>query len=379
MDVQPARRNHLTLLIASMALSLLLCSSDLSAAVWLTAITGTALDETGNPLASALLRFTDPANGRSFEVTSNAEGRFSYIAVQPSHYRLEVIRPRHHPLTFSDVFLDWSSEALLLSIDLRTNSVKVTRQVMLQETFVTEPPTSTLPIAENSDAAVARAINDRLSAARRYIAAADWASAISAAKSATEIDPNRDLPWAWLANVYCSEAQHTSTPPADTLNNCIKYYGYAIAIAPSPPYLNNVGVAYTRLGDWDKAAENFRAALQPSPDNAALYHLNLGAMLLKQSEASADIAPSLLQAARDEFAAAATATPAINEAYYWKGLCELRLAANGVDGMTYQMVRESLAHYLQLVSQGHHVLEAQAILEGLNESRLKPTKGQQNP
>ena len=357
----------------------LLWSVCLSAGIWLSAISGSSLDESGRPLPGAVFRFTNPANGKSFEITSNPEGRFTYIAVEPAHYRLDVIRARHQPVTFADVYLEWSSRPLLLDIDLRSHSVRVTRQIMLAETLGTEPPASALPSSGSPDAAIARAINEKIAAAAAFMAAGDWDSALTAAKAATEIDPNRDLPWAWLGNVYCSEAQHTTPPPASLLNNCIQQYKHAIAIAPSSTYFNNVGVAYAAMNRWEDAAENFRAALLANPDHAALYHLNLGSALLKQSESSSDTPIALLESARREFLAAASSTPAINDAYYWKGLCELRLAAGGGEAVTFDMARDSFARYLHLDTSGRYATEARTMLEGLDASRLQSSGVKSDP
>lgn len=357
----------------------LLWSACLSAGIWLSAISGTSVDESGKPLPGAILRFTNPANGKSFEITSNPEGRFTYIAVEPAHYRLDVIRARHQPVTFADIYLEWSSRPLLLDIDLRSHSVRVTREVMLAETLGTEPPASALPNSGSQDTAIARDINEKIASAAAFMAAGAWDSALTAAKAATEIGPNRDLPWAWLGNVYCSEAQHTTPPPVSSLNNCIQQYKRAIAIAPSSTYFNNVGVAYAGMNHWEDAAENFRAALLANPDHAALYHLNLGSALLKRSESTSDTPIALLESARREFSAAASDTPAINDAYYWKGLCELRLAAAGGQAVTFDMARDSFARYLHLDASGRYATEARTMLEGLDAARLQPSRVKSDP
>jgi tetratricopeptide (TPR) repeat protein len=359
-------RTSLSKTFAGVLILTVICPVLLTAGVWLSAITGTCMGEDGKPLAEAILRFTDPTNGKQFEVTTNSEGRFTYIAVAPSLYRLEVVRTKHQTVTFPELYLEWSSRPLVLEIDLRSHSAKVTRQVLVAESFGTEPPPPAEPVPDKGDTNAARAINEKIAATQVYIAKRDWDSALSAAKSATEIDPKRDLPWAWLANVYCSEAQTSTSPPSTTVQNCIHYYQQAISITPNPTYFNNIGVAYSSLQQWDKAADNFHAATMASPENNALYRANLGAALLKQSENS-DKTDTVraLQSAEHEFSQAAVAIPALNEVYYWKGLCELRLAAMEVPGYTYPMASESFSRYLQLVPQGRYVADAKDMLAGL--------------
>lgn len=338
-----------------------------SAGVLLSSLMGTCFDEEGKPMAGAVLRFTDPANGRHFEVRSNVEGRFSYIAVEPSRYRLDVLRDRKPQSSFASVDLQWSSHPLLMEISLQHNSVRVTRQVLLAEAFQTESPPFALTSPPNTDEAIVRAINQQLAAARAYMDAENWENARAAAKAATEIDPKRDLPWAWLANVYCAEASRTTAPAGSLLQNCIQNYKYAIAIAPNATYYNNLGTAYCSMKHWKEAAENFSAAEQLNPDHG-LYHQNLGAALLKQAEAlpNGDTRETLKLAA-DAFSRAAAATPPIPEAYYWKGLCQLRLAALDAPGASYKLADESLQHYLQLAPGGHYASEARTMVEGLKD------------
>ena len=336
------------------------------AGIWLSSITGTCVDEDGKPMAGAALRFTDPTNGRHFEVTSGSDGKFFYIAVQPAHYRLDIYRAHHQQVTFPGVHLEWSQEPLLVEINLQKNAVTMTRQVLLAETFATERPALATP--EGKDAAAARAINQQIALAKAFMDAGDWDHALTAAKAATEIDPNRDLPWAWLANVYCEEASHTSSPTNSLLQNCIQNYKYAIAISPNLAYYNNLGAAYSSLKNWMEAAENFRAAAHLNPEHAALYHQNLGAALFNQAEAlPASEALTTLQLAVTEFSSAVASMPPVPEAYYWIGLCQLRLAAAEVSGSSYKLADDALRRYLELAPGGPYAIQTRVMLVGLQE------------
>ncbi|HVP56074.1 MAG TPA: carboxypeptidase regulatory-like domain-containing protein [Candidatus Eisenbacteria bacterium] len=358
------RRTHS--LPAILFFAILLTPALASAGIWLSSITGACVDEDGKPLAGAALRFTDPTNGRHFEVTTGPDGKFTYIAVEPAHYRLEIYRARHQQVTFPGVFLEWSHQPLLVEINLQKNSVTVTRQVILAESFTSEQPALATP--EGKDAAMALAINKQIAAAKAFMDAGDWDSALSAAKAATEIDPTRDLPWAWLANVFCEEAAHTTGPIESMLQSCVQNYRYAIAIAPNATYYNNLGAAYSALKNWKDAADNFRTAAQINPDHAALYHQNLGAALMNQAESLPNHeAFGTMQLALGEFSLAAAATPPVSEAYYWVGLCQLRLAAAEVSGSSYKLADESLRRYLQLAPTGQYASQARAMLDGLQD------------
>jgi tetratricopeptide (TPR) repeat protein len=337
-----------------------------SAGIWLSSLVGTCLDEEGKPMADAVLRFTDPANGKRFEVTSNSEGRFTYIAVQPSKYRLDVIRARHQQATFPSVYLEWSSQPLLVEINLQKNSVKVIRQVLLAESFGSEQPAPAIAASEGPDAAVVRAINQKIAAAKAFMEAGDWDNALTEARAATALGPQRDLPWAWLADVYCEMAAHQPASADSSLQSCVKNYQYAIAIAPHATYYNNLGAAYSSMKQWKEATDNFHSAVTLTPDHAALYHQNLGAVLLKQAESvTGTDTLNTLQLAAAEFSLAVSSPPPLPEAYYWLGLCQLRLAASEAPGSSYKSAGESLRRYLQLLPDGPHAAEARAMIEGL--------------
>jgi tetratricopeptide (TPR) repeat protein len=374
----PGNRAISALLCFAVLLAWLTVTSPAEASVWLSSITGTCIDEQGKPLADAVLRFTDPANGRHFEVTSDADGRFNYIAVEPSRYRLDIYRTRHQQVTFAGLYLEWSFRPLLLEINLQKDSVTISRQVMLAESFGSEQPAAAA--AESGDAAKARAINQQLAAAKAFMDAGDWDRALTAAKAATEIDPGRDLPWAWLANIFCEEALHAKPPTDAALQNCVQNYGYAIAIAPNATYYNNLGTAYSGLKNWREAAENFRAAAQLNPGRATLYRQNLGAALLNQAEAlSPKDGLETIQLALVEFTSAATSAPPLPEAFYWQGLCQLRLAAAEIPGSSFKSADKSFRRYLQLSPTGQYASQARAMLEGLQEFSAGAQHGDSNP
>jgi len=357
-----------TYLRVALWLAILFLPSLASAGVLLSSVMGTCLDQEGKPMTAAVLRFTDPANGRHFEVTSNAEGRFTYIAVEPSRYRLDISRNRKPLASFANVDLQWSSHPLLMEINLQNNSVKVTRQVLTAEAFQTELPPSEISAPPNTDEAIVRAINQQIATTQSFMDAGDWENARAAAKAATQIDPKRDLPWAWLARVNCEEASHAKTPADSLLHNCIQNYEYAIAIFPNATYYNNLGAAYSSLKQWENAADNFRTAAELNPDHAALYYQNLGAALLKQAESAGNgDTQETLRLAADAFSQAATAVPPVSEAYYWKGLCQLRLAALGAPGSSYKLAEKSLRDYLQLAPDGQYAAQARAMVDGLKD------------
>ena len=154
---------------------------------------------------------------------------------------------------------------------------------MLAESFGTEEPAVAAP--ENGDAAKARAINQQLAAAKAYLDAGDWDHARAAAKAATEIDPNRDLPWAWLANIDCEQASHTTDIrgfPAERLHSALQVCDCDRA---QTPRITTILERRTRRSRIGSRLPTISAPRHNSVSaHASLYHQNLGAALLNQAE-----------------------------------------------------------------------------------------------
>ncbi len=120
---------------AVMILALLLSAQAGFAAIWLASLDGVCVDEHGKPLTGTVVHFTDPKNGKYFDVRTDSAGRFFYIAAQPSIYTLLIKRDRKPPIIFEDVDIQWSSQPLQLEVNLERNTVTVTRKTMLPEFF----------------------------------------------------------------------------------------------------------------------------------------------------------------------------------------------------------------------------------------------------
>jgi hypothetical protein len=229
---------------AAIVLAFLLCGQASFAGIWLASLDGTCVDEHGKPLAGTVIHFTDPKNGKSFEVRTDSAGKFFYIAAQPSIYTVEIKRGRKPPVIFDDIDIQWSSQPLQLEINLERNTVTVTRKTMLPEFFRQNESQSALLAQGSGDQATVAAINQHLAAAKQLSDQGDWQGAIAELWNAIEIDSNRDLPWALLGAAYYGAATHSADGGKAQLEQCVTSYQKAIAIAPAAAYYNNLGNAY---------------------------------------------------------------------------------------------------------------------------------------
>ena len=179
------------------------------------------------------------------------------------------------------------------------------------------------------------------------------------------MDPKRDLPWALLGAAYYSAAVHSPDGGRALLDESVRSYRKALAIASVAAYHNNLGNSYIKLKQYDEAIQQYREANVLNPAQAALYQQNIGLALVEQAQSRPDDSSlQLLQAALDAFNRTLTSgRPTNTELLYWKGVCQLRLAANGLG--SYDGVADAFQQYLKLAPQGRFAAEAQAMLQAL--------------
>ncbi len=345
-------------------LALLLTAQAGCAAIWLASLDGVCVDEHGKPLKGTVVHFTDPKNGKYFDVRTDSDGKFFYIAAQPSIYTLLIKRDRRPPVIFDDVDIQWSSQPLQLEVNLERNTVTVTRKTMLPEFFRQDETQAALLSQGSGDQATVATINQQLAAAKQLSDQGDWQGAIQDIWNAIEIDPNRDLPWALLAAAYYDAATHAAEDSQALLEKCVTSYQQAIAIAPVATYHNNLGNAFVKLKQYDDAIEQYRQAELLNPGQSSLYQQNMGMALVEEAQVRpSDSALELLQRALQAFMHVSPVETNNAEVFYWKGICQLRLAANGKG--SYKDVATEFQSYLKLAPHGRFAEDVEAMLKAL--------------
>jgi tetratricopeptide (TPR) repeat protein/TolB-like protein len=94
-------------------------------------------------------------------------------------------------------------------------------------------------------------------------------------------------------------------------DDALGFYEKAIAISPVPQALSNMGALYHRRGDYARAVDAYRRALEQRP-NAAATHRNLGDSLLRLGRTTEALAAYRRAAALAEAARAVNPADALN-------------------------------------------------------------------
>jgi tetratricopeptide (TPR) repeat protein len=209
--------------------------------------------------------------------------------------------------------------------------------------------------------------------------AGDFDTAVTTLTEATQMDANRDVLWASLADAYSGAAFKQTDPAEKTkrLDQAIQDYQKAIdlkkkamesgakpeATIQLAGIYNNMARAQANDGKVDDAIAGYNQAAQLNPTGAAQYYFNLGATLTNANKTN-DV--KMRQSAIDAFDKAISVDPNRADAYYYKG-------TNLVGGATLQgdkMVApagtaEAFNKYLELQPTGPHAEDAKAMLASM--------------
>jgi Tfp pilus assembly protein PilF len=347
--------------------AVLALSSQALAGIWLAQITGKVLDAHGRPLAGATVRLHDLKSGRRFETKTGADGAFLHTAIYPATYELELSQGGKVLFQASQVQIQWSTVPTWIEVDLAKNTVSVRLKRPGNEGFSLADTPESIPQPPQGDLPLVTAINEKLAEARRLGQAGNWEAATDVLRTAAELDPARDLPWAALGNACFQAAEAQPGGDRALLEEARAAYQHALSLRSLAPYHNNLGGVYARLQQWPQALAEFQQAAEADPQGRGLYDFNAGVVLLDEppGQDSGRIAERLQQAVA-AFQRATAADPNNAEAYYLEGVARLRF-----EGMTQrpepspEAVR-ALRSYLLLQPQGAHAEEVRTILDSVS-------------
>ena len=132
--------------------------------------------------------------------------------------------------------------------------------------------------------------------------AARYAEAEAAYRQLIELQPDNVIGYQMLGAVNQVQGNNDAA---------LEYYGRAIAISPVPQALSNMGALYHERGDFARAVDAYRRAIEQRP-NAAATHRNLGDSLLRMGRGGEALAAYRRAADLAEAARAVNPADALN-------------------------------------------------------------------
>ena len=323
-------------------------------------ITGVARDKDGKPIVGATVELFNAANGKKYELKTNAKGAYYSVGIDLGTYRATLTQNGNDIDEHGNVVITATGEREV-DFDLATDAAMADEQRKKAET-------------SQKNGEKIRGLNASLKQAKDLEGAGNYDQAVTLLQQATQVDPSQDLVWGYLGDAQRGAAEHAADAQAKTkyYQDAIESYQKALAIKPtSGAYMAQMADAYAHTGQPDKAVQWYTAAIQADPPNAGAYYYNVGAVLTNTGKVDDAIAA---------FDKAIELDPKRASAYYWKGV---DLIGKATTDKTGKMVvppgtAEAFNKYLELDPTGKYADAAKQMLSSIGAS-VETSYGKSKP
>jgi tetratricopeptide (TPR) repeat protein len=339
-------------------------------AAWgqLATVKGSVKGADGKPIAGALVDMVDKSTGHKYQLKSDKNGNIFSLGITGGQYDVTVTangqvvdKLNGYPVKLG--------EDNVLEINLQQEQARAEASLTPEQKKQIE--------AVNNERAKIKNLNDMLAQGVAAEKSGDFDGAAKIYTQATQVDPNRELLWAKLADAQRQGAlKNTDAEAKKTgLEASLQSYDKALKLTPNtkPDVLgaiyNNMGEAYAKLGQTDQAVKSYDAAAGADPTKAGQYYFNEGAVLTNTNH---------YKEANEAFDKAVQADPTKAAAYYWKGSNGVNLATLDKEGKMVPApgTEEAFNKYLELEPTGPMAEQAKAMLQALG-AKIETSFGKQ--
>lgn len=341
-------------------------------------VKGTAKDPQGNPIADAIVVFSNLDNGQKYNLKTNKKGEYFSLGITPGKYNVQLFKNSDdqkaakeldHANGFT-VALDENT----LDFDLKKEQENAAKGVGLSAEQLKQMQEQ--KAKQEKEVTTVKSLNEKLNTAKTDADAGNYDGAISELTAANQMDPSRDLIWFKLADYYRLSAVKQTDPAEKTkrLDSAVEDYQKAIELKQKTPdkdanaqaktlaaYYNNMAEAYAKAGKTDDAVKTYALAAQTDPTAASQYYFNTGAVLTNAGKVDDAITA---------FDKVIAADPNKADAYYWKGVNMIGKATLSKDGKMEAPsgTAEAFQKYLELQPTGTYADAAKQMLTSIGAS-----------
>jgi tetratricopeptide (TPR) repeat protein len=340
-------------------------------------VKGVAKDQQGNPIADAVVVWTNQDNGQKYTLKTNKKGEYFSLGVAPGNYTVTLYKNADDAKANKELFHFGKFPVQLaentLDFDLKKQAEDTAKGQGLTPEQIKQMQEQKEK-AEKEKNTVGK-LNEKLSAANAAMQSGDFETAIAALNEANQTDPSRDLIWFKLgdANRLSVAKQTDPAEKQKRLQSAIDAYQKAIQIKQGADnskdpnanktlaaYYNNLAEAYAKSGKIDDAVKTYTLAAQADPTNATQYYFNTGAVCTNAGKVDDAIAA---------FDKVIASDPNKADAYYWKGVNMIGKATLQGDKMVAPPgTAEAFQKYLELQPTGANADAAKQMLASIGAS-----------
>jgi tetratricopeptide (TPR) repeat protein len=341
-------------------------------------VKGVCKDAQGNPIADAVVVFTNQDNGQKYTLKTNKKGEYFSLGLTPGSYNVvlyknaddakagkELFHANKFPVALDENTLDFD---LKKEQERAAHGQGLTPEQLKQRQEAEEK--------QKKEVNTVKTLNEKITAANTAAKAGDFDGAIATLTEATQIDPSRDIIWAQLGDAYRGSAlkQTDRAEKTKRLDEAVTDYQKALEIKQKSmetkktpddtkqlaAYYNNLGEAASKAGKTDDAVKAYDQAAQVNPAGAAGYYYNAGAVLTNAGKIDDAIAA---------FDKCIAADPTKADAYYQKGVNLIGKATLQGDKMVAPPgTAEAFQKYLELQPTGPYADVAKQMLTSIGSS-----------
>jgi len=350
-------------------------------------VKGTCKDAQGNPIADAVVVWTNMDNGQKYTLKTNKKGEYFSLGLSPGKYLVTLYKNADDVKANKEIYHVKGFPVTLdeneLPFDLKKDQEAAAKGQGLTPEQVKQMQEAQAKQAKETN--TVKALNEKLNAAKTAADAGDFDTAITAMNEATQMDANRDLIWFKLGDYYRLSApkQTDAGEKQKRLDSAVSAYEKAVELKKSvtndkdPNATKNLAAYYNNLADAlykakkiDESVKTYELAAQADPSQVAQSYFNIGAVLTNSGR------PDEANAAFDKCLAA---DPNRAEAYYQKGLNLLGKATlKGDKTVAPPGTAEAFQKYLEVAPTGPNAESAKALLASMGSS-VETSFGKKKP
>jgi tetratricopeptide (TPR) repeat protein len=276
---------------------------------------GTIVDSAGNPFPGILLTFKNSTTGQTFDMVTDAGGRYAKGGMPASSYSVSL---KLKDMVIYEMVTELAAgQDTAVSVNFKELQAKSGAEAAEAEKKAAESRAKFAAMKGHFDAGTAaleqakqlRTQIDKMPKDQQ--AASQGQLQDTAGKAVSELqqalegtadtDPNRNIVLARLGDAYETTGKYTEAADA---------YTKAVALKPDPGYYNNLGNCLARTGKVDDALVAYQKAIELDPTNTAMYWRNFAVGLYNTGR---------IKESLDPLRKATTADPKNAQAWYLLG------------------------------------------------------------
>ena len=354
-------------------------------------VKGACKDAQGNPVADAIIVYSNQDNGQKYTLKTNKKGEYFSLGLTPGKYNVSLYKNAddvnaNKPLDFVKGFPVQLDENTL-DFDQKAQQEKQAKgegltpeqlKAMQEQQAKQQKETNTV-----------KTLQGKLDAANQAIAAKDYDTAISALTEANQLDATRDVLWYRLGDAYrLSAVQQTDKAEKQKrYESAVDAYQKAIQLKQDAlqsgkekdaakanqqlaGFYINLADAYAKDQKIDDAVKSYEAAAKADPSQAGAAYFNIGAVYTNAGR---------VDDANAAFDKCIATDPTSAEAYYQKGVNLLGKATlKGDKTIAPPGTAEAFQKYLEIAPEGPNAQSAKDLLTSIG-STVETSFGKKKP